>query len=1515
MNRAVAVIGMACRFPGGVRDPEGLWRLIANRGDAITEIPPDRIDLERFFDARARTPGRTTTRWGGFLDEIEMFDADFFGISPREAESLDPAQRLLLECAWEAFEDANVDPRTAVGAPVGVFVGQWLSDFEARLFADAEAVDFHATTGSGRYATSGRLSFVLGAVGPSITVDTACSSSLVAVHLACQSIADGESSMAVAAGVNVILQPHISIAYSQSGMMTPAGRCRFGDADGDGYVRSEGAAAILLKPLAAALADGDPIRAVIRGSAVNQDGRGSGQLATPSREGQAAMLRTAYARAGVDPASVGYVEAHGTGTRAGDPVEIGALADVIAAAKRDGTRLQIGSVKTNIGHTEGAAGLAGLIKCVLALEHAEIPAGLHLDTPNPAIAWDEVAIDVPQRSAPWAPGGSAKRVAGVSAFGITGTNAHIVLEEAPPVAPDERGAEADRPRPLVLSAGSDAALRALAGAYADLLDAAHGPRLDDVCATAARHRAALARRAAFVSSDRGHLVDRLRRFAEGDDAAADAVGSAPEPGCGRIAFVLPGQGGQWHGMARELLAAEPAFFAAIDACDAALPADVTWTVRGQLLAEPGDGVHRLDEIGVIQPVLLAVEIALGAMWRSMGVDCTAAVGHSMGEVAAAHLAGAITLVEAMRIICTRSALMQRTSGAGAMAMLDLSVADAAARLVGHGDDVVIAVSNGPTATVVSGEPDAVAAVVRGCEADGVFARLVKVDVASHSPQMQPLVPELVAALDDVRPTAATARLYSTVDAALRPGELWDAAYWGRNLREPVMFGATVEAMIADGVDAIVELSPHPTLLPALARSSGDVRTPSLVGSLRREAPERAALLASLCSLWCGGHPVEWTRIFGDGTYRRAALPHYPWQRLRHWSAAAEQVTPGAVAGRRAALTDDMLGWLQALRWDAITTAEPDADAVRGGVWIVLGDAPWCDELVDGLTAARLRVERPGAPADVAAIDPAAVAGVVIVASGVGAGFDAVATLTALQEAWAAATPRRVWWITRGAHRIASEEPSDDAPEQASVWGAARVIAVEHPQWWGGAVDLPADEPLRACADAVIATLLAADGEDQVAIRDGRRSGLRLAPAERPQRAARATWRHDASYLVTGGLGGVGRHAVAEMVAAGARRLVLLTRTALPPRATWAQLDPATELGGRVRAVMDLEHAGAAVHVLVADVADEGQLRAALAGYAADGWPPIRGVVHAAGVLDSHLTADLDAVAYRSVVAPKLHAARLLDELLPDAEIFVVFSSMMAFWPPAGMANYAAANAGLDALARLRRARGRHAVSIQWGPWENLGLLARAATSNVDAFAREGFGSFSGAQGAACFGGLIAYQEPVVAVVPIDWAQLRAAHPGRDIALLRAAPGEGGSATTTSATAERLRQAPAAERRGILAAVVRDTVAAVLRVSPAQLDARRPFGSMGLDSLMALELRNRLEGALAQPLSATIAWNYPTVDALAGFLATIIDGAEPSSDTPPPAPSQATAHEPDGELFPDVASLSDDDALRLLRGAR
>ncbi len=876
----IAIVGIGCRLPGGVVDPTSMWQLLRDGVDAITPIPPDRFDVDTLYDPRPATPGRIMSRWGGFIDGIDGFDAGFFETAPREAERLDPQQRLLLETSWEALEDAGIAGDALAGSNTGVYVGMWINEYEALLFGDREHIDFHMTTGTGRYAASGRLSYFLDLMGPSVTVDTACSSSLVAIHLACQGLLSGECDLALAGGANAIVEPFITIAYSQSRMMAPDGHCKFGDAAADGYVRSDGAVMIALKRLSSAQAAGDHIYAVIRGSAVTNDGRSSGFLATPGQAGQEHMLRRAYVNAGVDPRSVQYIEAHGTGTAAGDPVELGALGAVVGASRDVARPCLVGSLKSNVGHTEGAAGAAGLVKLALALERAEVPASLHVSRPNPSVPWQQLGMRVNAQHQPW-PVTDGPRRGGVSAFGIAGTNAHVVLEEAPPTSsatalPANSAPTNATAHLLVLSAAGPGALRSLADRYARMLEAGI-ESVADLCAAAATRRTHLSHRLTAVGADHATLAASLRQNAGVLDVGAARPYSGAAP---RVVFVFPGQGSQWFGMARELFVDEPGFRRAMTECDAAISAEAGWSPIEMLTAI--EQPSRLDDIDVVQPLLFSIQVSLAALWRSWGIVPDAVVGHSMGEVAAAHVAGALSLADATAVICRRSLLLRRISGQGAMALVDLPMAETAAAIAAHGATLSIAVSNSPRSTVISGEAGAVQEVLDALLANDVFCRPVKVDVASHSPQVDPLLGDLRAGLSTLAPGPTVVPFRSTVAGAFIDGPVLDGDYWAANLRQPVLFGDAVAELAAMGPTTFVELSPHPVLLPSVEQVIREIEpVGSVVASMRRGEPERPTMLAGLGALYEAGVSVDWMSVVGAPS-SPVVLPTYPWQRERHW---------------------------------------------------------------------------------------------------------------------------------------------------------------------------------------------------------------------------------------------------------------------------------------------------------------------------------------------------------------------------------------------------------------------------------------------------------------------------------------------------------------------------------------------------------------------------------------------------------------------------------------------------------
>ena len=876
----IAIVGIGCRFAGGVTDPRSFWNFLVEGRDAITEVPADRFDVDAFYDPRPATPGKVLTRWGGFLDQIEHFDARFFGISPREAERLDPQQRLLLEVAWEALEDGGQRPDRLDGKQTGVFIGIWFGDYEARLFQDPSQFDFYMHTGSGRYFASGRLSYAFGLEGPSLSLDTGCSSSLVAVHLACQSLRSGECDLAIAGGANIILQPHMMIALSQEGIICADGRCKFGDARADGYVRSEGAAVVVLKPLARALADGDPIYALIRGSAVSNDGRSSGFLATPGSEGQEETLRRAYRNAGVRPDTITYIEAHGTGTRAGDPVELRAIGNVLATNRPAERPCLVGSHKTNFGHTEGAAGIAGLIKTALAVKHRTIPASLNFDRPNPSFAWDDYQLVIPSETVPW-PADAGPALAGVSSIGLAGTNAHVVLEEAPAIGSSQAAATAARPRLLTIFGQTPAARTEVASRLQSFLaeEVRDEQTLDDICYTACARRAHLDYRLAVVGRDQTELIDRLASFVREGEGPGLAVGRAAESH--RVVFVFPGQGSQWLGMGRQLLANEPVFRQALEACAVALAPYVDdWSLLDELAAD--ESTSQLERIDVLQPAVFAIQVALAALWKSWGVVPDAVIGHSLGEIAAAYVAGVLSLDEACRVIGCRSRLLRRISGQGTMAVVGLSFVQAQAALIGYEDRLSIAVSNSARSTVISGDSVALAELMAGLEQQNIFCRGMKVDVAGHSPQVDPLLDELATELATLQPQRPTLPFFSTVTGTRADEIDFDAGYWVRNIRQSVLFSTTVKLLLDDGYETFVELSPHPSLLQALELACRDQGRPGqALPSLRDDEDEQAVMLGSLGALHTTGYPVDWAKLYPTGG-NVCPLPTYAWQRERYW---------------------------------------------------------------------------------------------------------------------------------------------------------------------------------------------------------------------------------------------------------------------------------------------------------------------------------------------------------------------------------------------------------------------------------------------------------------------------------------------------------------------------------------------------------------------------------------------------------------------------------------------------------
>ncbi len=934
-HEPIAIVGMSCRYAGGVASPEDLWELLDRGGDAIGPFPTDRNwDLEAIYDPDPDRPGCSYAREGGFIDGVDRFDADFFGISPREAMAMDPQQRILLEAAWEAIEDGGIRPDSLRGSPTGVFAGVSFSGYGAGVSGPAvDGLEGYRLTGATGSVASGRVAYTLGFEGPAVSVDTACSSSLVALHLASAALRSGECALALAGGVMVLASPDLFVEFSAQRGLAPDGRCKAYSDAADGVGWGEGVGVLLLERLSDAQRNGHEVLALLRGSAVNQDGASNG-LTAPNGPSQQRVIVQALANARLSAAQIDVVEGHGTGTTLGDPIEAQALLATYGQSRPpEGRPLWLGSIKSNIGHTATAAGVAGVIKMVQAMRHGVLPRTLHVDAPSGNVDWSAGAISLLAEPTPWENDGQPRR-AGVSSFGISGTNAHVILEEAPPVEAlttpegeaDATGLLAGGVIPFVLSGASEAALGEQAGRLGELVGGAREQELGlaDV-GVSLTGRATLAQRAVVLSGGREGLTDGLAALATGEPVAEDVVrGAASVAGGAGAVFLFPGQGSQWEGMALELLERSPVFAERMEACEQALSEHVEWSLAGVLRGEPGQpGLERVD---VVQPALFAVMVSLAGLWRACGVRPAAVVGHSQGEIAAACVAGGLSLADAARVIALRGRALRELAGKGGMVSVALPAGELQGRLERWEGRVGMAAVNGPSTAVVSGDRQALEELLGECERDGVRARAIPVDYAAHSAQVQEIREELLQGCAGIEPRAGEVPFFSTVTGEWLETSRLDGEYWYRNLREPVRLAQSTRALLQGGQRAFVEVSPHPVLTVSVQDSAQELLEDAsgvvAVGSLRRRQGGTERFLRSLSELWVGGVQVDWGAVFRGSGAERRRLPTYAFQRERYWLApssgagdpcAIGLARPGHPLLGAAAVLADGRGWLFAGR--------------------------------------------------------------------------------------------------------------------------------------------------------------------------------------------------------------------------------------------------------------------------------------------------------------------------------------------------------------------------------------------------------------------------------------------------------------------------------------------------------------------------------------------------------------------------------------------------------------------------
>jgi mycoketide-CoA synthase len=914
----IAVIGMACRYPGGVSSPAQLWELVDSGTDAIGEFPTDRgWDLERLYDPDPDHTGTTYSRHGGFLYDSGEFDADFFAIGPREALAMDPQQRILLECAWETFEDAGIDPASLVGSQTGVFAGVMHNDYGVGAGAALAELEGYRATGIEDSVISGRLAYTFGLEGPAVSLDTACSSSLVTIHLASQALRLGECELALAGGVTVFATPTAFIEFSRQRGLAADGRCKSFSAGANGIGWAEGVGLVMLERLSQARRNGHRVLALVRGSAVNQDGASNG-LTAPNGPSQERVIRQALTSAGLSPSEIDAVEAHGTGTPLGDPIEAQALLATYGQGRPDGRPLWLGALKSNIGHSAAAAGVAGIIKTVQAMRHGKLPKTLHADERSPHVDWSEGAVQLLNSPVDWSAGERVRR-AGVSSFGVSGTNAHVILEEAPvdEVASTDRHSEethtvavrsggvADPPEPgvlpFLLSASTREALRGQAVALAECLKADPAISFEAVASRLGLGRARLSHRAVIVAEQTEELIVSLEGLARGE--AANGLIEGVADGGRKVAFMFSGQGSQWAGMGRELWESSPTFAAQMRACADALAVHCDWSLEDVLRGE--SDASSLERVDVVQPALFAVMVSLATLWRSYGVEPAVVVGHSQGEIAAAHVAGGLSLEDAARVVVLRSrALAEELSGRGGMLSVALSSERVQADLRQWDTRLSLAVVNGPSSVVVSGEPAALRELLAQYEGQGVRARMIPVDYASHSTQIEAIEQRLAQELASIAPRSGEIPFHSTTTGTLLDTAELDGAYWYTNLRQTVHFHEATQALLASATTAFIEMSPHPVLTMAVEDTvegqgleQGSVVA---VGSLRREQGNYERFLVSLAEAYVHGVDIDWNQLFDGESAKGVELPSYPFQRKRYWLTSQTGVTDASSLGQASA---------------------------------------------------------------------------------------------------------------------------------------------------------------------------------------------------------------------------------------------------------------------------------------------------------------------------------------------------------------------------------------------------------------------------------------------------------------------------------------------------------------------------------------------------------------------------------------------------------------------------------------
>jgi acyl transferase domain-containing protein/NADP-dependent 3-hydroxy acid dehydrogenase YdfG/acyl carrier protein len=1432
-NEPIAIVGVALRFPGDVNNTDEYWNLLINNIDAIEDIPISRFDVNQYYQKEPAL-GKITLKQGGFLKDIDLFDASFFDLTRIETESIDPQQRLLLEVSYEALENSGINVNDLTDSNTGVFIGITNVDYQKKHFRsnDYELANPYSYSGVAVAANAGRISYAFGLQGPAVALDTACSSSLVVTHLASQALRNKDCNMAIVGAANIILEPELTMVFSNLNALSSDSRCKPFSNDANGFVRSEGCAVLVLKRLSDAEKDNDNILAIIKGSAVNQDGRSNGFTA-PSVTAQTKLLKTALQHAQLQPKDISYIEAHGTGTKIGDPIEMEAITNVFATHKTSQDKLKIGSVKSNIGHTESVAGLAGIIKTALALKHNTLPKSLHFNTPNELIDWNNLPIEIVANNSNW---NNNDSYAGISSFGVTGTNAHVILgKHNNSTLIENKTTIRNDIYVLPLSAKNEQALINLANKYIQFIKDAKN-ELADICAMASLRRAAYNYRSVFVATSKEELIEKLSDFSQlHSDIQKIKFDDEDEI---KTVFVFPGQGSQWISMGKNLIENEPVFKQSLEEINQIFKTYVNWDV----FEEINNSQSRLNEIDVVQPILIAIQIALANLWISKGIQPDTVIGHSMGEVAAAYIAQKISLQDAAQIICVRSQLMKSLSGKGEMGATDLNIDEANEILKGYEDKLSIAVINSKNSIVLSGDSDALNQVFEQLEQQGKFNRKVKVDVASHSPQMDGILDSLKQKLANITSKHSNIQFYSTVKNKLIINDELDADYWCNNLRKPVQFGNAIQYALQEKNVVFIEMSPHPTLLHAINENIEDSKSNATsIASFVKEKNELSEFYNNYTHLHTLGYKLNFKNIYPNiGAF--VILPNYAWQKERYWfdtkpkSPIQSTITPLVTK-------DDFYE----IVWNNI---QPTTTTKPSTILLIKDTDGFYKLIEEKLTALHCTVKAIDIDDEITDSD----IDIVIHTRSLYTPTDfslylecGILSVQKIVQFFSNQSKKpKICCVTNGAFAINNDK---EVNLNASLFaGTFSSIQNEHPDFNFLHIDISREINKQEINN--ISELVFIDKKyKNIAIR-GQQVYTSLVQKYTDTSSEKVNVNYNGTYLITGGTSGIGLEYAKWLSTKGVKHIALISRSGEHPE---------------TKTALDFIHKNnSSAKIYKADISNFNET-STLLQLIEQSQPKVCGVFHAAAVLEDGLFLNFNKDQFLKPILAKAIGAYNLHQALQQYTLdsFVVCSSAANILGSSAQSNYNAANQMVDSLVAYRRNNNLPATSICWGNIDAIGLAAQDKIRG-ERLKDQGVGLIYKNELFAYFDFIFSHHS--IQYIPLrinfeKWSESNSTLKNNNffsIVLNTQQP------NITEPSILDLNSYDAVIKK--IKQTVKDNITIITKIPSAKIKEDDTFKSIGIDSLMALQLKNKLQTIFSVSLNVSSVWAHPTVEKYSIFIA-------------------------------------------------